>query len=59
MSKIYQKYHQRAEQLGSLLCVGLDANLERLPDQFCAEEHPQFAFNRWIIEQTPSLCERL
>jgi orotidine-5'-phosphate decarboxylase len=36
----------------SLLCVGLDSAHERLPQRFQRENHPQLAFNRWIIEQT-------
>lgn len=35
-----------------MLCVGLDSALERLPARFQSDPHPQFAFNRWIIEQT-------
>lgn len=54
MSSIYQKYATRVEQIDSLLCVGLDSKLDRLPEHFLADETPQFAFNRWIIEQTHS-----
>jgi orotidine-5'-phosphate decarboxylase len=46
------KYEQRASAVDSLLCVGLDSAYERLPARFHREELPQFAFNRWIIEQT-------
>jgi orotidine-5'-phosphate decarboxylase len=46
------KYDQRAQSIGSLLCVGLDSALDKLPTRFRDEEYPQFAFNRWIIEQT-------
>lgn len=46
------KYDRRATAIDSLLCVGLDSALERLPDRFRDEPHPQFVFNRWIIEQT-------
>jgi orotidine-5'-phosphate decarboxylase len=35
--------------------VGLDSLLDRLPEQFQCEEFPQFAFNRWIIDQTHAL----
>ena len=38
--------------LNSLLCVGLDSALWQLPERFRSENTPQFAFNRWIIEQT-------
>jgi orotidine-5'-phosphate decarboxylase len=48
------KFDQRAQQSDSLLCVGLDSAIEKLPASFRQEENPQFAFNRWIIEQTHS-----
>lgn len=46
------KYNQRAVAADSLLCVGLDSALEKLPPRFREQEHPQFEFNRWIIQQT-------
>lgn len=49
---IIDKYNARVDSVNSLLCVGLDSNFERLPEKFKAEEFPQFAFNRYIIEQT-------
>ena len=52
MSAILAKYEARARSADSLLCVGLDSALERLPERFRNAELPQFAFNRWIIEQT-------
>jgi len=36
----------------SLLTVGLDSDLARIPDIFLGEEHPQFAFNRMVIDAT-------
>ena len=47
-----EKFERRTEAAGSLLCVGLDPELDRLPTHFRYEERPLFAFNRWIIEQT-------
>jgi orotidine-5'-phosphate decarboxylase len=47
-----QKYEDRVDAINSLLCVGLDSDLKRLPERFQREPHPQFTFNRWIIEQT-------
>jgi orotidine-5'-phosphate decarboxylase len=51
---IIHKYEARASSINSLICVGLDSDYDRLPVQFHDEEHPQFAFNKWIIEQTHS-----
>ncbi len=52
MSAAIDKYNRRADAVNSLLCVGLDSDYARLPARFLAEDVPQFAFNRWIIEQT-------
>lgn len=52
MSAMVAKIEARARQVNSLLCVGLDSAFERLPHRFREAELPQFAFNRWIIEQT-------
>lgn len=49
---IEQKIAARVAAVESLLCVGLDSRIESLPARFQSEPHPQFAFNRWIIEQT-------
>ena len=45
-------YNKRAKAANSLLCVGLDADFEKLPQKFREREHPQFEFNKWIIEET-------
>ncbi|MCB9435637.1 MAG: orotidine-5'-phosphate decarboxylase [Anaerolineales bacterium] len=47
-----EKYIARAQRVQSLLCVGLDTDIERLPEHFRHDPYPQFAFNRWMIEQT-------
>ncbi len=46
------KYETRAAQINSLLCIGLDSEFSRLPARFQRDAHPQFAFNRWVIDQT-------
>src|SRR5665213_1890386 len=48
---ILDKYNRRVEAVGSLVCVGLDSEIEKIPAKFLGEEFPQFAFNRWIIDQ--------
>jgi len=47
-----KKYNQRAKEINSLLCVGLDADFEKLPERFKTLEFPQFEFNKYIIEET-------
>src|SRR3990167_2279565 len=49
---IIDKYNIRAEKINSLLCVGLDPDLEKLQEKFKALKHPQFEFNKYIIEET-------
>jgi orotidine-5'-phosphate decarboxylase len=52
MSVVLQKFERRARAVDSLVCVGLDPEIGRLPRSFHGEEYPLFAFNRWIIDQT-------
>lgn len=47
-----EKYESRAERVKSLLCVGLDTDIERLRSPYCDERYPQFAFNKHIIDLT-------
>ncbi len=42
----------RVAAVDSMLCVGLDSAVGRLPERFRESDHPQLAFNRWVIEQT-------
>lgn len=46
------KYNARVEAASSLLCVGLDSDIQKLPARFLASESPQWAFNRHIIDAT-------
>jgi orotidine-5'-phosphate decarboxylase len=46
------KYNRRVDQVNSLLCVGLDSSFDHLPELFKRQPEPQYAFNRWVIEQT-------
>ncbi|SEG23145.1 orotidine-5'-phosphate decarboxylase [Bryocella elongata] len=52
MSAIAAKYARRVAAIKSLVCVGLDSEQSKLPARFQKESEPQFAFNRWIIDQT-------
>ncbi len=52
MDRAIEKFERRAQAINSLLCVGLDPELEQIPTRFRNQSHPFFAFNRWIIEQT-------
>lgn len=52
MSIVLEKYNARVSETNSLLCVGLDSELAKLPERFQKTENPQFEFNKYIIEQT-------
>lgn len=47
-----EKYTKKATQNNSLVSVGLDSNFDAIPEKFKTQDSPQFAFNRWIIDQT-------
>lgn len=47
-----EKLAARVDVVDSMVCVGLDSVVERLPRRFAKEARPQLAFNRWVIEQT-------
>ena len=42
----------RIQAVDSMLCVGLDSAIERIPERFRREAAPALAFDRWIIDQT-------
>ncbi len=50
--KATEKYRARAREINSLLCVGLDSDIKKLPAAFLAQERPQLAFNRHLIDCT-------
>jgi orotidine-5'-phosphate decarboxylase len=45
----------RMEASDSMLCVGLDCAVDRLPERFRRDPRPQLAFGRWIVDQTHTL----
>ncbi len=47
---------QQIQQKQSYLCIGLDADLERIPRHLLALDHPIFEFNKAIIDATKDLC---
>ena len=49
---VIEKYNERADQVNSLVCIGLDSDFSKLPEKFKDLDNPQFEFNKWIIDQT-------
>ncbi len=47
-----QKLINQIRTKKSFLCVGLDSDIEKIPQPFLEKINPQFAFNQYIIEQT-------
>jgi len=50
--KFVEQLDRAVEKNNSLLCVGLDIDLSRIPPQYLNSEDPIFLFNREIIEAT-------
>lgn len=50
-----QKLDAIVQKNNSLVCVGLDSDLSKLPEKFKTAEHPQFEFNKAIIDATHDL----
>lgn len=50
--KFLQKLEKAMEATNSLICVGLDPVLEKIPQRFQKSSDPYFAFNKWIIDET-------
>lgn len=51
----YQKLASVVQKNNSLVCVGLDSDLEKLPDHLKNDKTPQFTFNKAIIDATHDL----
>ncbi len=50
--KAVDKYNARVDAVGSLLCIGLDSDVNKLPPAYRNNDAPQLAFNRHIIDAT-------
>jgi len=47
-----KKLNNAAEKKNSYVCVGLDIDLNKIPDKFKTEADPIFTFNKYIIDET-------
>ncbi len=49
-----EKYNIRARKINSLVCVGLDADFDKMPEKFksLGGSEAQFQFNKYIIDST-------
>jgi len=51
-----QQLVSQIRKKNSFLCIGLDVDLEKIPQHLLTEEDPIFAFNKAIIDATHQLC---
>jgi orotidine-5'-phosphate decarboxylase len=55
MSRFLEQLQASWSRSGSLLCIGLDPELERFPRQLAAQASPIFQFNKAVIDATADL----
>lgn len=55
MKTFNEKLDSGMRKHNSLLCVGLDSDMNKLPTHIKKEKYPQFAFNKAIIDATSDL----
>lgn len=55
MNNIYSKLNSIIKKNNSLVCVGLDSAIEKIPSHLQKKRYPQFAFNKAIIDATATL----
>ena len=57
MPSFHERLRKSWLQSGSLLCVGIDPDLERIPEEVAAADKPYFEFGKAIIDATaPYVC---
>lgn len=47
-----EKFNRRVDTVNSLVCVGVDSDVDKLPEAYQILSSPQHEFNRFIINQT-------
>ncbi|HMS22342.1 MAG TPA: orotidine-5'-phosphate decarboxylase [Candidatus Levybacteria bacterium] len=50
-----EKLNSAIEKNNSLLCIGLDSDLKKIPENIQSRKNPQYAFNKAIIDKTYDL----
>lgn len=53
--KFIPKLEKIVKKNNSLVCIGLDSDIEKIPQQFRNKKYPQFEFNKYIINETYDL----
>lgn len=52
----YAELFEQIKKKKSFLCVGLDTDINKIPQHLLKEEDPMFAFNKAIVDATNSYC---
>ncbi|MCX6732593.1 MAG: orotidine-5'-phosphate decarboxylase [Candidatus Roizmanbacteria bacterium] len=52
---IYSKLNSIIDKNNSMVCVGLDSAMEKIPTHLQKERYPQYAFNKALIDATADL----
>lgn len=55
MTRFHQKLETSSKKNNSILCVGLDTDLEKIPPHLKNENEPMYVFNKAIIDATADL----
>lgn len=51
-----EQLYSQIQKKGTLLCVGLDTDIEKIPSHLKDLEHPIFEFNKAIVDATAPYC---
>ncbi|MDR1200672.1 MAG: orotidine-5'-phosphate decarboxylase [Tannerellaceae bacterium] len=51
-----QQLVENIKKKQSFLCIGLDTDIQKIPQHLLADEDPLFAFNKAIIDRTADYC---
>jgi|UniRef100_A0A7V3REN6 orotidine 5'-phosphate decarboxylase subfamily 2 len=54
--KFIDKLRRRMDEVKNVLAIGLDTDIERLPEKFSKDSHGMYEFNCMIIESTKNLA---
>lgn len=54
--KFKERISELVRERKSLICVGLDSDLKKIPDHLKSNENPVLEFNKQIIDATSDLC---
>ncbi|MDD2891183.1 MAG: orotidine-5'-phosphate decarboxylase [bacterium] len=53
--KVFEKFRLAIKKSNSLVCVGLDTDIKKIPQFLLKEKNPMLAFNKKIIEATSDI----